>query len=152
MSKHEALTFNEEYAIKSSWHEILPNTALNPSDEIFDFPMRLNAMETINQFIARHTYTDFMNILGAEAQYQQQILDQGYGYYRLIREFRKLLKDLQIVEEIALRELKEIHLNVLWTKQADGLVDALAEISPLKEMMGKQDLASTIQKQLESFL
>lgn len=99
----KTMTFNQEYAFESLWHEILHAKTKTS-------PQRLTSigtknMETINQFCARHTYPDFMKKLGGTAVHQNEILENGYGYKGWITDFRGTLKKLNIDEKKAAKDL-----------------------------------------------
>lgn len=101
------LTFNQEYAMESLWHEILHAKTKTQ-------PVKLNSievrnMETVNQFVARHTYHTFIEKLGGKANNQQDILEKGYGYSSWIDSFRNDLKSKNISEQKAV-DFLEPHL------------------------------------------
>ena len=104
IKKGETLTFKQEYALESLWHEILHAKTQTR-------PMQLNrrqteSMETINEFIARHTYNEFIERLGGRASHQQRILEEGYGYSGWIKNFRERLKNNGIEEREAVEFFK----------------------------------------------
>lgn len=97
------LTFKQEYSLESMWHEILhAKTKTKPGRRTNS---ETQAMETVNQFVARHTYPDFLKKLGGKAMHKADVLDKGYGYGSWITEFRGRLKANGISEKIALDEL-----------------------------------------------
>jgi SPP1 gp7 family putative phage head morphogenesis protein len=103
IKKGERMTFNQEYSFESMWHEILHAKTKT-------IPTRLSQlgtknMEVVNQFCARHTYPDFIKKFGGEAIHQSEILDKGYGYQGWINEFRAKLKNFDIDEKKAVKEL-----------------------------------------------
>nr|DAN68686.1 MAG TPA: minor capsid component [Caudoviricetes sp.] len=109
IKKGEDLTFMQEYAIESLWHEILHAKTQAP-------PIQLNrrqieSMETINEFIARHTYNEFIERLRGKAIHQQRILEEGYGYKGWINNFRERLKTNGISEEEAVEFFKPHLMN-----------------------------------------
>lgn len=97
------LTYNEEYSIESLWHEILHAKTKTPPRELTNAERK--HMETLNQFVARHTYPEFIEALGGKATNQGEILERGYGYTSWIGNFRRELADAGIAEEFALKEL-----------------------------------------------
>ncbi|MDM1033812.1 minor capsid protein [Myroides odoratimimus] len=107
IKKGDKLTFNQEYSLESLWHEILHAKTLTKPLKLSSFQVK--SMETINQFVARHTYPDFMKRLGGVASNQADILDNGYGYSSWITEFRKRITDSNLTEKEAL-EFFEPHL------------------------------------------
>ena len=100
------LTFNQEYSIEALWHEILHAKTQSPPRELT--VAQTEAMETVNQFVARHTYSEFIETLGGKATHKKTILDKGYGYTSWITDFRKRLKTNGISEKTALTELTPI--------------------------------------------
>ena len=74
----QQLTFNNEYAIETLWHEIIHGlTGIAPKR----YP--LNAapfMEGVVQLSARHTYNRLLTELGAEQLHQDKIIKDGLSY------------------------------------------------------------------------
>jgi len=101
------LTFNEEYAIEALWHEINHNRVKKYLGFFGDSPQKI-LMETVNQFVSRHTYDDFLRKLGGEAKFKAQILEGGYGYTTMVNNFRYLLKRIGFEETTALKRLQKI--------------------------------------------
>lgn len=99
IKKGSELTFNQEYAVESLWHEILHAKTKTKPFRLSSF--QVQNMETINQFVARHTYSDFIARLGGKAYHKAEILDRGYGYSRWVTDFRNELKKREIPEEKA---------------------------------------------------
>ena len=109
IKKGEDLTFKQEYAIESLWHEILH--AKTQARPIQLNRRQVESMETINEFIARHTYNEFIERLGGKAIHQQRILEEGYGYKGWINNFRERLKTNGISEEEAVEFFKPHLMN-----------------------------------------
>jgi SPP1 gp7 family putative phage head morphogenesis protein len=103
IKKGQKLTFKQEYTVESLWHEILhAKTKTKP----FNLTITgVREMETVNQFVARHTYDNFLKSLGGTARYKGKILDEGIGYQQHVADFRKLLKDNGIDEKKAVNAL-----------------------------------------------
>ncbi|HUH26421.1 MAG TPA: phage minor head protein [Flavobacterium sp.] len=99
IKKGTELTFNQEYAVESLWHEILHAKTKTKPFRLSSF--QVQNMETINQFVARHSYSDFIERLGGKAYHKAEILDKGYGYSKWITDFRNELKRREIPEEKA---------------------------------------------------
>lgn len=104
IEKQKALTFNEEYAVETLWHEILHNRRKGVVP-LKEGDVRRMQMEAINQLYARHTYGEFLETLGGKARYSTKILESGYGYSENIQNVRYLLKELQISEKEAAEKL-----------------------------------------------
>ncbi|MWB92976.1 hypothetical protein GON26_01250 [Flavobacterium sp. GA093] len=97
------MTFNQEYSFESLWHEILHAKTKTPPKKLSTIGTK--NMETVNQFVARHTYPDFIKKLGGEAIHQKEILENGYGYKSWITDFRANLKNRKIDEKKAAKHL-----------------------------------------------
>lgn len=97
------MTFNQEYSFESLWHEILHAKTKTKPQRLSQIGTK--NMETINQFVARHTYPDFIKKFGGEAIHQKDILDNGYGYSKWITDFRGMLKNQNIDEIQAYKDL-----------------------------------------------
>jgi hypothetical protein len=105
------LTKEDEMILQSLWHEL---THLRTKD-IFKFFGRLSQteqdlLETITEFIARHTYDEFFKMLRptAKPQYQKEIIEKGLGYGLFVRRFRYVLQKFKINEKEAVKELESI--------------------------------------------
>lgn len=103
IKKGDKLTFRQEYAIESLWHEILH--AKTQTKPMILNQLQIKSMETVNQFIARHTYHKFIERLGGRAFNQEEVLENGYGYKSWIADFRKFLKEKNISEQKAVEFL-----------------------------------------------
>lgn len=103
LRKGEILTFNQEYAFESLWHEILHAKTKSKPQKLS--VGQIKDMETINQFVARHTYNQFLNKLGGKATNQTEILNNGYGYKKMVGDFRSLLEKKNINEKDAYKKL-----------------------------------------------
>ena len=98
-----ALTFDQEYAIEALWHEILHARSATPPRKLKDYQVR--EMETLNQFVARHTYSELLGLFGVSPVHVEAILEKGYGYKEWVANFRAKLKSLGIAEEQAVADL-----------------------------------------------
>ena len=102
----QKLTFNQEYAMESLWHETLHAKAkgwVNRSRRTENTVMQ---METVNQFVARHTYPLFIERFGGQAIHLESVLEEGYGYGRYVRNFRAILDHYHIDEAATVEALK----------------------------------------------
>lgn len=100
IKRGEKLTFNQEYAFESLWHEILHAKTKTKPIQLSTFQKQ--NMETINQFVARHTYDKFLERLGGKSTNKTEILENGYGYSSWITAFRNRIKESGKTEEKAL--------------------------------------------------
>jgi SPP1 gp7 family putative phage head morphogenesis protein len=105
----EELTFNQEYSFESLWHEILHAKSKTTHTNLSS--IQRQKMETVNQFVARHTYPEFMASFGGKAIHQKDILSDGYGYGSWISDFRTKLKELGIDEKEAVSFLEPHLMN-----------------------------------------
>ena len=101
--KGQKLTFDEEYAIESFYHEILHTKTkgwetLRPHGK-GDF--KRTAMETVNQFVSRHEYSKFIERLGGNARHEKAILKDGNGYKKWVERFREIIRKAKIEENEA---------------------------------------------------
>lgn len=100
------LTFDQEYSMSALWHEILHAKTKTPPRKLDIF--RLERMEQLNEFMARHTYGEFLDVFGAKPIHQAAILDKGYGYTSLVSGFRAKLAKAGVAEVDAVRELMPV--------------------------------------------
>lgn len=121
------LSFQEEYAMESLWHEIQHNNQklsgrLSKS--------QLNIMETINQWVSRRTYPRMLTQLGGyKPQHLTKVKTDGYGYKAYVTRFDDLLKKLEINDAVLLGRVEEIHTGVDAGKYADEVSSLLAKES-----------------------
>lgn len=113
VARKEALTFNEEYALESIWHEIWHGRAKGWSYAEYKKAKGVyrDSMETINQFLARRSYDNFMKAIGGTAKHSAKVYAEGYGYRGYERNFNKLLAELKIPEKDVIEHFKEFLLN-----------------------------------------
>jgi hypothetical protein len=88
----QPLTFNQEYAIESIWHEIRHAGAVGWKDIRRKTKSLTDTMECINQFCARRSYNQFLSSIGGKAVHRKAIMSGGYGYSGLVRNFDKILE------------------------------------------------------------
>ncbi len=77
------ISFNEEYAIETLWHEIMHGIV----------PIRMNKAiigrngidEGVIQALARRTYPDFLSAYAVTPKFQNEILANGYAYPEVTR-------------------------------------------------------------------
>jgi len=67
-------------------------------------------LETITEFIARHTYDEFFRMLRPKAKpnYQKELIKDALGYQTYVWRFRYVLQTFKINEKEAVEELKGI--------------------------------------------
>lgn len=106
LKKGQKLTFSQEYAMESLWHETLHAKAKGWENRMLRNQMTVMQMETINQFVARNTYPDFIARFGGKVAHQNDILERGYGYGTWVRNFRAILKHHGIDETETVKALR----------------------------------------------
>ncbi len=105
IANNQPLVFYEEYVIEIIWHEILH--IRTP-----DITKATAVMETVTQFVARHTYKELLDTLsGIKPKHFDEILQSGYGYRTSVENFRYALRRLQIDETAFAKELYMIYLQ-----------------------------------------
>lgn len=128
LAKGEELTFNEEYAFESLWHELTHNRQKPGNLGEKDSPQR-RIMEIFTQWTARRTYPRLLESLGGKAAHQKEILKKGYGYGRRIQNFDRLLEVLKIKDEDLSPEMLRL-MDTVSTADYDGeLKELLAQMS-----------------------
>jgi SPP1 gp7 family putative phage head morphogenesis protein len=157
LKANQPLTFNEEHALESLWHEL--NHLRPKAPIIFDKKEEVIIMETINEFYSRHTFDKlFVKRIKPDAklQFKKRILEEGYGYQYHVQNFRYLLKRIGVKEKEAVRELEEIFLDnhivlyirvVAWIADKAKLTDA-----QVKKILNKIDDEQEFKKILEEIL
>lgn len=97
ISAKRDLTFNQEYAIESIWHEIRHAGAMGWKNGLKKHPEDVRAaMECINQFCARRSYGKFLRAIGGNVKNKKEIIEHGYGYYGYLKNWEKLLKTINV--------------------------------------------------------
>ena len=100
-------TENEEHAIESLWHELLHIQAKKPAPDLFS--------EIINEWVARHTYEEFIKQINpkAKAYHKKYMLDpeQIGEVHSLLEKFMYMLKFLGINEKGFLKKVKPLLLD-----------------------------------------
>lgn len=125
IKKGEALTFNQEYAMESLWHETLHAKAKGWANRALRTDMTVMQMETVNQFVARHTYPQFIARLGGTAAQQAEVLERGYGYGNYVGNFRAMLQKFGIDEAETVEALRDKLLTEPYEKVGDNAIEFL---------------------------
>lgn len=106
IAHQKALTWHEEYAVESLWHEIVHNRQ-KATDAGGRASLSRRMMEIVTQWTARRTYPRFLESLGGKAAHQAKILKEGYGYGHYIRNFDRLLAVLGVEDGAKMLEYFE---------------------------------------------
>ena len=100
----KSLTFNQEYAVESVWHEIMHCGAVgwkNPAlSEDVEYLHRKIAMEVVNQYCARRSYGKLLNRLGGKVEKYNAIITDGYGYGDELKSLGMVLSHYKIPDEM----------------------------------------------------
>ncbi|SMC28538.1 phage putative head morphogenesis protein, SPP1 gp7 family, partial [Desulfacinum hydrothermale DSM 13146] len=136
------LSFDEEYALESFWHECLHNMQQEALDRAAfyakRFPDSRVLMESVTQWTARRTYHQMLDALGGyRAQAQQEIIQRGYAYKHWVRNLDALIERAGIDPDTFRRVCMEVMESVPRDEYAQALVDRLLErgaLAPDKEL------------------
>ncbi len=93
------LTFNQEYAIESVWHEILHCGAVGWKNKDLASESQTIAAEVINQYCARRSYRRLLGRLGGKPLHYDGVLKKGYGYQTELENLGKILSHYKISED-----------------------------------------------------
>lgn len=107
ISQGSDFTFQEEYALEALWHEMRHAGAKGWGNVRLRNERKVGSMEIINQFVARHTYDEFIKDLGGKSIHKASVISKGYGYSNAIDNFRNTLKRFKINEDSALRYFRD---------------------------------------------
>lgn len=140
------LNFEEEYALESFYHEINHTKAkkwasLKPHGA-GDY--KRTAMETINQFVSRHQYVDFIRRLGGTATNQNEVLSNGHGYERWVRNLRCFIREKRLSEKRSLQYFRKRLFNGEYEKLDVVLYKFIKKYSKTKK--GKDAVLASFEK------
>lgn len=144
-----ALTFNEEYALETLWHEITHAMTGVFAERLALGVEPLN--EGIVQLSARHNYHKLTTVLGINATHQEKIISSGLAYPIVTANLVELINQAGVsgeqVESLLLEHgndylepFKELLANGLNTKRVGTLLNAAltATIENLKQKIATQ--------------
>ncbi len=148
LAEGKALTWNEEYACESLWHEITHNrerrSLLGAAG--------VRYMETVTQWTARRTYHEMLESLGGKAAHQADIKRNGLGYGHWIKNFDRLLEVLGIDETVMLSGMKDMIASLQMNEYGQALVDFLSRESGVKKRVVRSALSQTHKWDFEQVL
>jgi len=113
------LTFNNEYAIETVWHEIWHGRTHKSNIPIGKDRLTL---ESLVQFVSRHSYNEMMAILDYKAQHQEKIINIGYAYQQEVSNLRALLKEININEAMMASNISDL---LIANEDGGALIDAV---------------------------
>lgn len=132
ITEKTALTFNQEYALESVWHEFRHAAAVGWKDNRIKTPVLINSMEVINQFCARLSYPSFIRGLGGKASHVKKVMEKGYGYGQRVSNFCTLLKQMKVSQKSAYRHFQDLIIKSPYE-------DIHGELVRFVELRGKYD-------------
>lgn len=150
LAEGKPLTWEEEYACESLWHEILHNRQKC-------VPMGRNTaasryMETVTQWTARRTYREMLESLGGKAVHQADIKKNGLGYGYWIKNFDRMLDALGVKESVILPFMKDMITRLPMNGYGKALVDFLSKESGIKKSAVRAALSGTKEWDYEKVL
>lgn len=148
LAEGKSLTWEEEYACESLWHEITHNK--EKRSILGDVGRRY--METVTQWTARRTYHQMLESLGGKAEHQADIKKNGLGYGRWIRNFDRLLEVLNVDENVLLPFMQNMIASLSMNEYDKALVDFLSKESGMKKRAVRTALSRTDEWDFEAVL
>lgn len=131
LAEGKSLTWEEEYACESLWHEITHNR--QKRSYLPNKSTKLNIMEVVTQWTARRTYHEMLEELGGSAEHQKDIIKNGLGYGTSIRRFDRLLFALSVKDGDLLPLLQELIREKPTAEYAADVCATLARLSGVKK-------------------
>jgi hypothetical protein len=151
MAYGQPMTWHEEYATESLWHEIVHNRQkLGPTGATGSLTQRV--MEIVTQWTARRTYPDFLQSLGAAPSHFESIKENGLGYGHYIKCFDRLLSVLNIDEGGLLNEMQRLIDTVPRGEYVEPLVDYLYTRTRQKRAIIREAIMKTKEYDYEGVL
>lgn len=148
------LTYTEEYAINSFWHEMLHSQSrglkkagLDPGFLGIDYDF----MEIVNEWRARRTYGKLMSELGANTAWETAILKESAGYKKYIDRLSAVQRQLKVTDADIFDIFVDININNT-TNYYDDVAKALFDKSPVvksildKGVISEADLKKQINR------
>ena len=150
IAEKKPLTFKQEYALESVWHEIRHATAVGWNNVHRKTAELTNAMEVVNQFCARMTYPSFIQGLGGKATHATKVMEKGYGYFQSVSNFNALLKHMKVSKKAAYKHFGDMIIQKPYE-------DIYGELVKFVEQKGKynnknaQDIVKGLKETKEEF-
>ncbi len=119
ISLAQPLTFNNEYAIETLWHEMIHGiTGILKTK----YPLNIEPIsEGIVQIIARHSYNPLLIAMGSSHIHQEKIITSGLAYPNVTANLLYLLNSANIEVESIIDVVKEGNIDPLKALIADKL-------------------------------
>jgi len=127
---NSVISFNEEYAVETLWHELMHTRALHDG---FDNKNLAAAVEGIHQWLSRRTYQQLIAESRLAAPiHQNSIINGGFSYQAEVYNFSKLLTILGVQSADVVDEIEKIWLSGMTAREAKmqvaGLLAAKSQI------------------------
>lgn len=146
ISAGKALTWEEEYACESLWHEITHNTQTR--GRMPRKSAKECMMEVVTQWTARRSYHEMIEALGGKSLHQDDIIKNGLGYGIYLKRFDRLLSLLKIKDDELLMRLQYLISSLSTPEYFEEVENMLAELSGKNKSAIKRAL-SNINKNID---
>ena len=144
ISLGQKTTFKQEYALEGLWHEIKHAQSAGWRSRKNYTDLNGAAMETVNQFCARHSYADFVKSLGGEAVNVSSVISRGYGYRYSVANFQSLLYTLDVNQTTAHRYFR----SIIQQKPYEDIFDEIVKFVKEKGGLEHSEAYDTVEKML----
>ncbi|MBR3286953.1 MAG: hypothetical protein IKI72_03940 [Bacteroidales bacterium] len=138
IAEKRKLTFNEEYALESLWHEIRHAAARGWEQSDHKTPDLSMVMETVNQFCARRSYGQFVRAVGGKPSNLKSVIENGYGYRRWVRNFEQILRHCNISASSAHGYFRDRIISTPYEEIKEEVTEFLIKRGGLKRAAAEQ--------------
>ena len=144
------LSFDEEYSVKTVWHEICHNRAKKLADRRMT-TRESRIMETINEYVARRTYHLFLERLGGTAAYQNRIIykSESYGIYE--RHLNKFMEEYNLETPESLKDIEKILFEKQWLEIEKNFANWAAK-KIMKKGQKLEDVVGFVHKSISGII
>lgn len=141
---------NEADALATFWHEITHNR--NKPGNMLLSKTQTRFMELANEFVARKTLPEFYESFGGKMQHPEFMDNRvSTGYNTMVRNYCKVIELTGANAGKVLETVREFLFTQPYTKQKDGLVEALIK-GGAKKTDGKKLTKGTVGKMITECL
>ncbi len=125
----EPVSFQEELAVQTLWHEVLHNRQLIRATYEPETPAA-TLMETLTEWVSRRTYGEILDILGGFTPvHQSAIAEMAPAYAAWVARFDALLRRLGLDPEDALPDILRAYITEEYSGYIPEVAKALARMS-----------------------
>jgi hypothetical protein len=116
------ISFNEEYALETLWHEMMHTRALHT-----DFPSKnvMVATEGIHQWLSRRSYQQLLTKFDVKPIHQDSIIRNGLAYQNEVDNFNALLSILAVQGSDVVSDIERLWLSGVSAQEAKAQVALL---------------------------